>query len=234
MGFKRNTLAPLLCTLLLMLLSSATLACNAPLRVALFDFPPFYSPDKGGQPQGLLIDQIDQLLGDLGCSWQGRFYTAPQLLENIVDGDSDLAMIIHHPLLIEKAHYSDHPISQMVLTSYRLPQTEPIQAFEQLKGKRVIAIRGYGYGGLFEQLIDPKMGAELHFASDHEAGLKMLERQRGDYLLGYRKPAQNAIEALQISDIEANPIRSWDIYLVLSPHYADPNLLQRLDERLKP
>ncbi len=211
----------------------AELDCtNVPVRVALFDFAPFYSPDQQGHPQGILIDELQQIMDQIGCQWQGSFYTPSVLLEKVANSQADLAMLIEHPMLKGKAQYSRSPILEMQLASYQNSTSPGIKQVAQLRQKRVIAIRGYGYGGLINRLIDPSMQVELHMASDIRAALLMLGDGQGDYLLSYQRPTNAVLATQNRPNIHSSHLQSKDVYVVLSPEYRDSKLLDRLNRLL--
>ncbi|MEH6470807.1 MAG: transporter substrate-binding domain-containing protein [Halopseudomonas sp.] len=215
--------------------AQSPLTCTQiPLKVGFFDFPPFYTQaGEEGEPQGLLVDELQQLMSQLGCQWQGKFDTAPKMLEKIIHGDTDMVLVIRHPMLNGRANYSHNPISQLKLNIYRTQGTSAVESLEQLRQKRIILIRGYGYGGLFKKLIDPSMEAELHIASDHQAGLEMLRLKRGDYLLGYQRPTSQALAKVAFDDVESHHLQTWDVHAVISSHYSDKSLLAMIDLWLK-
>ena len=211
--------------------AQAELLCKKiPLRVALFDFAPFYSPDEQGQAQGILIDELTRLLDQLDCLRKITFYSTPLMLQKVANGQADMTLVIDHPMLRSKAIYSHNAILQLRLTSYQNQDTASIKRFEQLAQQRVIAIRGYGYGGLFDQLADPKMQVQLHFASDIEDALNMLENNVGDYLLGYQRPVNSALTKRDLPFIHSSQLQSKDVFWVMSSEYRDPQLLEQLDQ----
>lgn len=214
--------------------AAAELLCkNTPIRVALFNFAPFYSPDEQRQAQGILIDELTPLLDQLGCQWQFEFFSAPVMLQKVANGQADLTMLIDHPMLRSKAIYSQNALLQLRLTSYQNQDTASIKHFEQLTKQSVITIRGYGYGGLFDQLADPKMQVQLHFASDIEEALKLLEQNVGDYLLGYQRPVNQILSKRDLPLIHSSRLKSEDVFIVMSAEYRDPELIARLDQLLK-
>ena len=229
------TIIPRLLALMSILASTQLLAetCNdSPLRIGLFEFPPFYSQATDGQPQGILIDELDEIMTTLDCRWQGQFYPTGRMLEKFINGETDLLMLIKHPMLVERAQYSHYPIGELRLNSYWTGDQSAPASLEQLHGKRVIVIRGYGYGGLFHKLTEPQRRIKLKITNDHSSGLQMLEAEKGDYLLGYQRPAKMALEREPREGIRQRNLKNWDIYFVLSPRYHDKSLLDRLDQIL--
>ncbi|WP_421862409.1 substrate-binding periplasmic protein [Motiliproteus sp.] len=225
-----------LLALLLLGLSSlptSAIACGSnPIRVGFFEFPPFYSETETGDAEGILIDELDRVMTKLGCRWQGRFDPTGKLLERHINGETDLLMLIQHPLLLERARYSLNPVGNLQLNSYWIGDKPPVSSLKDLQGKRVIVIRGYGYGGLFRQLSDPANQIKLQMAKDHRHAFELLSQQQGDYMLGYRRPAEAALLEAPVDQLGVQNVKDWDIYFVLSPKYTDQDLIRRLDEVL--
>ncbi|RDE24897.1 hypothetical protein DV711_04755 [Motiliproteus coralliicola] len=211
---------------------SATDCSDTPIRVGFFEFPPFYSETETGAAEGILIDELDRVMAKLGCRWQGRFDPTGKLLERNINGETDLLMLIQHPLLLERARYSINPVGNLQLNSYWIGDKPAVSNIEELRGKKVVVIRGYGYGGLFRQLSDPANQIKLQMAKDHLQAFEMLSQQQGDYMLGYRRPAETALRQAPINGLGVQNVKDWDIYFVLSPKYTDQALIQRLDEVL--
>lgn len=208
-------------------------SCNInPIRVGLFEFPPFYSEREKGVPEGILIDELDQVMTQLDCRWEGRFDPTGKLLERLINGETDLLMVIQHPLLLERASYSQNPVGELRLNSYWIGNKPAISSIKDLRGHKVIVIRGYGYGGMFRQLTDPSSKIKLKMATDHFRAFEMLQQGKGDYLLGYQRPANSALKQLTIEGLASRSVKNWDIYFVLSPKYTDQALIQRLDQVL--
>tara|TARA_R110002095_G_scaffold199615_1_gene179551 strand:- start:1817 stop:2527 length:711 start_codon:yes stop_codon:yes gene_type:complete len=214
--------------------AQSPLACvETKIRIAFFEFAPYCTQNADGQAEGILVDKLQRLMAKLGCQWQGNFYPVTQMLENIVFGESDLALVIAHPRLNARSDYSRYPIDQLQLNLYRLEDSTAVSTIEQLRKQRVIVIRGYGYGGYFNKLIDPSMAVDIHIAKDHQAALEMLRNGVGDYALGYQRPMDLALKT-NPSNILSTHLSTWDLYVVVSSQYNDKRLIQQIDRYLEP
>jgi len=202
-----------------LILASATQA-DQPVRVGLFEMPPYYSQDSNGQPTGELIDTLDRVMTQLGLRWQGQFMPVPQALQGVVMGQIDLLMIIRHPMVEGKAQYARSPMGSMALLAFhRTPQAD-ITQIQDLRGQRVAILRGYGYGGMLNQLLDPSNGLRISIADTHADAFSQLNASEVDYVLDYRKPGLRTIEQLKLSGISGSLLNEKPIYFVVSNQAA--------------
>lgn len=209
-------------------------ACSEPpLRVALFNFPPFYELGADEIPRGTLVELLDRVVAEAGCGWTHRHYdTAAQLLESLVSGDADLALVIRHPLLEKRATFGTRPVARLRLKTYNLAGVPAVSTLTELRGRRLIVIRGYGYGGLINKLLDPESGITLVVVKNHQEAFEQLLAGRGDYLLDYQGPAAQTLEKVAIP-VESTLLVSKDVYFVLSPQLSNPEaLLHKLESAL--
>lgn len=201
-----------------------------PLRIALFDFAPYYSLDPQGKPVGSLIDKVDQVLSEVGCRWQGTFYRAPEVLTKLIGGYADMVAIVTHPIVEGRGRYIEPPIDQWHVNSYRKPGMPAVDTLEQLQRQKVIVLRGYGYGGIFPKLIEPEREVKLLIVNDIKQGLRTLEANPDAYLLGYQQVTEAVIDELGLSDIHASHLDSIKVYLMLSPQLQEPALIDKLEQ----
>ncbi|MEH6625362.1 MAG: hypothetical protein V7739_02880 [Motiliproteus sp.] len=223
--------------LLLSLLIVVTLPASAEnpdvLRVGLMDFPPYYSPSKEQGAEGELVDLLNEVMTELGETWAPQFYEVPQLLHNIVHGDSDIAMLINHPMLEKNALYGRHPIGRLIMQAYHLPQQTSVSSLAELKGKSVILLRGYGYGGLANKLLQPDSAILPIFASSRMQAFHWLQQGKGDYILDYVGPANAALAALDQHDIHGDTVLDKNVYFIISGKLTNAKeLLSRMEAAL--
>jgi polar amino acid transport system substrate-binding protein len=105
------------------------------------------------------------------CSWAGA-PGKPELADSTLECEHVLRLRQPQPL---------PPASR---PAPRLPQ--------DLSGSRLILINGYYWKAATQLLDDPALKLELHRTSTHAAALQMLLRGRGDYLLDYQAPVEQA------------------------------------------
>jgi len=212
----------MLCALLTLV---AAARADEPVRVGLFEMPPYYSQDGEGHPTGELIDTLNRVMAELGYRWQGQFMPVPQALQGIVQGELDLLMIIRHPLVEGKAQYARSPMGSMALMAFHRDTRPDIDRIQQLRGQRVAILRGYGYGGMLNQLLDPGNGLQITIADDHLDAFRRLDTDAVDYVLDYRKPGWRTIEQLKPAGIIGNLLNEKPIYFVVSNRAAQERRL---------
>lgn len=224
----------LLLSLLLALPAQAT--CPLPnARIALHEFPPFYSQESDGTAHGSLVELISKTMDQLGCQWTTEFLPVPRLLAQISDGNADLAMIIHHPALQKRAYYGQVPVGKLVLKLFHQPNVPPIDHLSDIPlGTKVIVRRGYGYSGIIDQLLRPESGLQLVLADSHQESVALLQERKGAYLLNYEGPTSQILDQNGLYHISGEVIDSWPIYLVLSGRvHRGKEVIQQLDSVVK-
>ncbi|WP_207060967.1 hypothetical protein [Motiliproteus sp. SC1-56] len=193
-------------------------------NVGLFDFPPYYHQTDDARPEGQLVDLFDHVMGQVGCPWQARFFdSVPRLLEAMTSGSTQIAMLIHHPLLERHALFGTRSLAPLVLNTYHLPDRSAAMHLNDLRNRRLILIRGYGYGGLVDTLLDPENGITAVIAESHRDGFKRLQANQGDYLLNYEGPATETRNAMGLYHVEHSALRTWDVVFVISRQVPQAN-----------
>jgi len=219
---------------LTILLGSSQVQAACPLpdaRIALHEFPPFYFKASDGSAQGKLVQLITQVMTRLGCQWSSEFLPVPRLLANISNGSSDIAMIIRHPQLENRAYYGNVPVGELVLKLFHQPDQAPISDLTAIpKGSRVIVRRGYGFSGLINHLLRPESGLQLVLAESHQQAVEQLRDRQGEYLLNYDGPTTELLERNGMYHITGEQVATWPIYLLLSGRINDgQSLISQLD-----
>ncbi len=210
----------LLLSLLVAIPLSATAEHPQVLRVGLMDFPPYYAPANNNQAEGELIDLLEQVMTKIDQEWTPVFYEVPQLLQNVVQGESDIAMLIRHPMLEKSALYGQRPIGRLVMQAYHRPEQARVSSFTDLEGKSLILLRAYGYGGLVNKLLKPDSTITPIFATTRAQAFQWLQQGKGDYLLDYLGPATAALNSLKHHDIKGDTVLDKNVYFVLSGKLA--------------
>lgn len=221
-------------------LLAASLACwpaqaaERPVRLGCVEFPPLSYSDPEGRPTGRVVEMVAGLLRRIGMEWSGQCYPGARLMASLKDGTADFATLIRHPEIIDHTLYGRLPVALIDLDAWRRKDRPPVGGIEGLKGKSVIVLRGYGYGGMIDWLKDPANGLTLNYADSHAAALKMLANGHGDYLVDYRGPAETAQAENQLPGLEREVLRRLDVYFVVSKKAPQAELLlHRLEEAFK-
>ncbi|WP_207061921.1 ABC transporter substrate-binding protein [Motiliproteus sp. SC1-56] len=204
-------------------------------RVGLFDFPPLYHLSATGEAEGQLVNLLDEVMAEAGCTWQPRFFTdTPSAGKSIFQGSVDLMMAIRHPLMEPRVFYGSLPLTQLELNLYHGPATPAAHGPEGLKDKRVAVIRGFGYGGLINQLLPAAAAIDLTVAQSHSEAFSLLFQNQVDYVLDYRGPSDAVLATGSPVPVTWTPWGSEDLFFLVSKHLSDPPaLLQALEQALR-
>ncbi|MCR6633180.1 MAG: transporter substrate-binding domain-containing protein [Magnetospirillum sp.] len=207
---------------------AAALACAlaAPaaadtVKVGCVDFPPFTYEDADGRPAGRAIDLITDILTRAGLPFEIKCYPGARLMASLRDGSTHVAMLIKHPEVVEAALYGRRVMAYMQLNAYRLPETPALGGIENTRGKSVILLRGYGYGGWVDFFKNPANDLRLSFADSRPAALKMLSNGHGDYLMDYQAPAAQALNGTSTPALLSEPLVRLETYFLVSKRAPD-------------
>lgn len=170
------------------------------LNVGYFLFPPYSSNADDGTASGSWPDYIRELLGRSGIRYTDAIYPAKRLASKLFSGEVDLTIVADNILLTageEKITYLPKPLVSLKsgLVSLR---TSPVRTIESLRGKTLGVNRGYGYGGLIHELMEPTLNLKLWPA---ESELQLMK-----LLIGRRMPA-----AIMYESILRQPPPNWNI-----------------------
>lgn len=192
-------------------------------RMAYAQFQPYTYQDNDGNPAGSFIEATRKVAEEAGYHVKFILLPVSRAYLYLVNGKVDAwAGMKHTPALLNKVLESEiSPVSAHLSAWYR-SDTEVLENFEQLKGKTVIIIGGYTYGGLIDWL-HTTGGIDVTEAPNHRSAIEMLKRKRGDYLLDYLEPVQQILTQPSDSIIRESAIRTrptaW-IFSLKSPHAA--------------
>ncbi|MBF0231683.1 MAG: transporter substrate-binding domain-containing protein, partial [Desulfamplus sp.] len=126
---------------------------------------------------------------------------------------------------------SNNKITQIDLKIYTRQETPLLKTKEELKGKKILTIRGYSYGGFIKYLEDPTNNIELDVTDGHELAFKKLQGKRADYLLDYSAPAEKTLKSVTIPGIQNHSISLLDVFLIISKKTPDAgNLSKKLEQ----
>lgn len=208
-----------LIALILIISAQAQAESSTPtLKGAYIEFPPLSYTNDSGQPAGSYIDRVNELADEAGYGIQWQSLPIDRIYLYLKEGEIDVWLGSSKvPALAEWTREPDFTFPPIRLNAYYTDGTPPIEEQADLKGESLILIRGYTY---LDRLTPVTEVPQTHIgkAPDHEAGLRMLKAQRGDYLLDFRNPVENALEHEPVPGINAHQLMQWDTSLVFSKH----------------
>jgi len=196
-------------------------------------FPLFYL--QGGVAKGQLINLANAVTKHAGYDLKTHKFPTKRMARMIARGEMDLWIGL--PNLEEfkdKVLIGDTSLMSIRLNSYRLSHTHQITTIDNFKGKKVILMRGYSYGGMLRYFLDPKNEVTITYADRHEQALSILAHQRAEYLLEYELPilkALNIIEKTANFNFHVDNIGEYGAHFVVSKKTANASIvLQDLEE----
>lgn len=204
-----------------------------PYQVGLVDFPPFATVEKSGRYGGILVELLEKVLKKAEIPYEVTPYPQKRLFNNLATGDTDIYMGIKGvPYYEGKVLFSDVVVTDIDLRAYCLKGTPPVQTRDQLKGKSIIVIMGYGYGGLIRYLTDPENRISLDPTATHVLAFRKLKAKRAAYVLDYRRPAGIAIEKEGMAEaVDSSSIARLNIHFIVSKKTpGGEQLMKRMEE----
>ncbi len=108
-------------------------------------------------------------------------------------------------------------LGEIVLNLYFRRDTLMPRLPDDLKGRGVIMISGYTYWQTVNEMLnDPQLAVEQHRTGTHTAALEMLQRRRGDFLLDYQTPVEQARKRLGMSELPYVELQRIPLKLIVS------------------
>ncbi|MBF0228406.1 MAG: transporter substrate-binding domain-containing protein [Desulfamplus sp.] len=202
------------------------------IQVHVFNFQPFYVVEEGKEPSGLLIESLKVALEKCNIAYSIKGYPPKRVYNNLAEGKSDIFLGVKGvPEFEGNVLYSSEKITQIDLRVYNRQDTQPIKTKEELKGKKILTIRGYSYGGFIKYLEDPANQITLDVTDGHELAFKKLQGKRADYLLDYSAPAETTLKSVIIPGIQNHSISLLDVFLIVSKKNPDAeNILKKIEQ----
>lgn len=215
-------------------LGAAAAIAAQPVKVGCVEFPPLSYTDESGRAAGRAMDLLAAILDRAGIPWQAKCYPGARLMASLRDGTADVAMLIRHPDITDAVLYGRLPMAYLDLDGYRLASRPPLGGIENTRGKSIILLRGYGYGGWIDFFKDAANGIQISYADSHPAALRMLASGHGDYLVDYREPAAKAVAETAEPELQRELLTRLETYFLVSKKAPNAErLLWRIEEGFK-
>lgn len=186
---------------------------RAVLNIGYAEFPPLEYRNSEGQPAGDFVDLTRRVAAEAGYDVNFLYVPISRAYLYLKEGKIDLWPGLTNIPALEGAVLESraHPI-EVQLSAWYVEGTPPIERFEDFYGRRLILIAGYTYAGLSEYL-NQHEAIQTTEAPGHKAALDMLVRQRGHYLLDYRSPIEQVLQAHPVENLRQSKVRirnaSW-------------------------
>lgn len=199
------------------------------IKVGILHFPPFYVVDKEKGVSGVYTELLKKILERAGYSYTIDGFPPKRFYTQLGDNTTNLFIGVKGSQLIEgKVAFGKLKFEGIQLRAYSMGDRPVITDKDALIGQRVIVIRAFGYGGLAKFLRDPKNNIHLVEATDHFSAFKMLEANRGDYLLDYRTTSQVVIDELKLEHVRHGVLMHAYTFFIINKQY--PNYQEVLNK----
>lgn len=206
------------------LLGGPSLAQDAPtplaplVKVGYYEFPPYTYTDAEGRPQGATLDLIERLLDKAGYRGEFRGLPGARLYASLRDGSVHLwPGVTGKEELRAYVLESRSVLGELDLALYRRQGMSAPTLPEDLAGRGIIVIGGYTYWKPYSDwLQDPALNLRIHRTGSHGAALEMLQRHRGDFLLDYHIPVEQARRGLGIAPVPHQILQRLTAKLIIS------------------
>lgn len=163
------------------------------LRVAYTEFPPIEYRNADGKADGMVIELTRKVAREAGYEPEFIYLPVGRIYLYLRNGQVDVwPGLTGIPSLREDVLESWVRPVPVELNAWYVETTPPLTHFDDLRGRTVIVIGGYTYGGLLERLQEAG-DITITEAPNHRSGIDMLKRNRGDYLLDYLRPVQEIL-----------------------------------------
>ncbi|MGM0571106.1 substrate-binding periplasmic protein [Marinobacter sp.] len=186
------------------------------IRAAFIEFPPLATRNDNGQPEGSFIRMTEQVAQRAGYSIQWQELPIGRVYLYLEQGEIDLwPGSAGVPELAGFTRETPFSAGSIQLNAYSRNDTGAIESLEELRGKRLILIRGYTYFRLLDELkADPDTYVTI--APDHASAIRMLAFRRGDYLINFQAPMDATLARTPLPGLVQTNLLSWPLGFIFS------------------
>lgn len=207
--------------LLLGTVSSSSLAVedSAPkrkLKMAYTDFPPFQEDTPEG-PKGLLIDLAKKYVKPSGYEIEFVYVPFKRMPSELANGNVDLWVgLTHYKEFKGSTFVGTKVVTTLELMTYALDQDISIKSLDELKKYRVITYSGYTYGGMIEELQNPKNKFQIIEVKDNDQAYRLLASKRADVLLNYRANVDQWLKENPTTQLRGHLFKALPVHVAVS------------------
>ncbi|MBF0362724.1 MAG: transporter substrate-binding domain-containing protein [Oligoflexia bacterium] len=168
-----------------------------PFLFAYYDFPPFYKENEKNEAVGIVNVVVEKIFKTAGLKIEQKIYPPKRAYALVVEGKEAHFTIaaINNPIFKDTTISSKSTIATLTVDAYYMEGTSPIKTKEDLKGKSIVLIRGYGYAGMTTFFNDPANKITIQEVDKHELAYTILKEGRASYLVDYDYPIKKIFKA---------------------------------------
>lgn len=186
------------------------------LNAGYITFPPIAYMDENGQAHGSIIELTNQLAADSGYRINWINYPINRIYHSLRSGDIDFWPGSPDVPALKEFTLSSQPLGISVrLCAFSLAGSPTITSAAQLRDKELVLIRGYTYRDQLNTLFKENPHQPI-VAPNHPAAMELLQRGRGDYLISYGHPMQEAMKDYPLQGAHCDTLDEWPLVYVVS------------------
>ncbi|HWU44848.1 MAG TPA: transporter substrate-binding domain-containing protein [Bdellovibrio sp.] len=156
------------------------------LRMACVEFAPFEHQTPEGS-NGLFVERARDMARRAGYDIEPVFVPIKRMPKLLSNGDVDLWVgLTHYKEFKEIALAGTKTLMQLELMTYTYGRDLEAKALEDLKKYRLLLMSGYSYGGLLDEIRNPKNKFSYIEVKDNEQAFRLLSANRADIFLNYK------------------------------------------------
>lgn len=204
-----------------------------PVVFGFYEFPPSIYTDSNGVVSGRMRVLVDRMLLRAGYAPQYRSLPSARLYNGLRDGSVHLWVGSIKPDLQDHVLEARGLLAETMLNLYYRADTPQPQIPQDLVGTNIILISGYTYWpNVNAMLADPTLKLTLHRTSNHVSALQMLERRRGEFLLDYAVPVDQARAELDMPPLPHQVLARLPIRFIVSRKAPQAEALREALDRV--
>jgi len=198
------------------------------------EYPPVGITNNQGNPDGYLFKLAQAAIKKLGYKPRLRILPTTRIEESLKDGTVNFTILGNSPKRAAFCAVGTVPIFVDELRAIHLSSVPDIKNVEDLAGKRIIRLAGYGYGGVLDFLSNKETKTKVEEATTREAGLEMMVNGRADYFMDYAGPVSGALEKLNNPNIRAETVYKLDFVVLGTPKTEEgQKMVLQIEKTLK-
>lgn len=186
------------------------------LKMAYTDFPPFQEDTPEG-PKGVLIDLAKKYVKPTGYEIEFVHVPFKRMPSELANGNVDLWMgLTHYKEFKGSTLIGSKTVTTLELMTYALGQDISIKTLDDLKKYRVITYAGYTYGGMIEELQNPKNKFQTIEVKDNDQAYRLLVNKRADVFLNYRATVETWMKGNPTVQLRGHLFKALPVHIAVS------------------
>ncbi|HEX7674910.1 MAG TPA: transporter substrate-binding domain-containing protein [Bdellovibrio sp.] len=203
------------------------------LRMAYTDFPPFQEETPQG-PRGIIVDQAKKIAEQAGYEVEMIHVPFKRMQSELASGNVDIWIgLTHYKEFKGNTLIGRKTVLSLELMTYSMNQEIMAKDLSELKKYRLITFYGYTYGGLADEIHDPKNHFNFIEVKDNDQALHLLKSRRADVFLNYRPVMETWLKDSPQPQLKSHLFKAFQAHIAVSQKTPDgPEILKNLEQVL--